>query len=346
MWKSIRIRNGMLAVLFFGILLAAAGLLTSTLSIVLLGFAGVLFGIFLNGLARMLGRFSKLDYGWNYPIVVVLLIGIAAGGFYYMGASIAEQVAQLSSLSGKGIEQARSQVSQLPGGEQLLSSLQEVGKKLGSQFMVAVRWLSWGGTGLFVIFFVGLYLAYDPDLYRTGVVKLIPPEQRDRAEEVLDVLRQTLAKWITGRIISMAIIGVCTAIGLAVLGVPLPVTLGVLSALLTFIPNIGPLIAALPQVLLALNVGSDTAVQVLGFNAVLQMLESYLVTPIVQRWEVSAPPALIILAQLLMSVWAGIIGMAVAAPLVVTVMVLTQMLYIRDILGDSHPGQLVEDATG
>lgn len=125
---------------------------------------------------------------------------------------------------------------------------------------------------------------------------------------------------------------------------PLPVTLGVVAALLTFIPNIGPLLAAVPQVLLAFQVGTDTVLYVILLNMALQFVESYLITPLVQYYEVSLPPALTISLQLLLGVSLGVIGLVVAAPLLVVALVLVQMLYIRRTLEDPKPGRVVERA--
>jgi predicted PurR-regulated permease PerM len=118
----------------------------------------------------------------------------------------------------------------------------------------------------------------------------------------------------------------------------------VVAACLTFIPNIGPLLAAVPQFLLALNVGTSTAMYVIVLNIVLQAVESYLITPIVQRRQVTLPPILTIAAQLVMGAVAGVVGIMMAAPLVVVTMVLVQMLYIQDELGDSHSGQLTDSS--
>ncbi len=117
-------------------------------------------------------------------------------------------------------------------------------------------------------------------------------------------------------------------------------TLGVLSALCTFIPNIGPLLAAVPQLLLAVNSGGNTVLYVLVFILILEGVESYLVTPMIQKYEVSLPPLLTIAAQFLMGALLGIIGLMMAAPLVVVATVLIQMLYIEDRLGDPDPGEL------
>ena len=185
-----------------------------------------------------------------------------------------------------------------------------------------------------------MFAAYEPDLYRTGLVKLVPIDRRKRAEEVLDELNSALSLWLLGRFLSMAIVGVATAVAMWLLGIPLPISLGALVALRTFIPSVGPLLAAVPQMLLAINVGTETVFYVLLFNIMLQIIESYLITPLVQRRKVALPPILTIAAQLVMGVLVGIIGVMMAAPLVVAAMVLVQMLYVEDRLGDKAAGEI------
>ncbi len=334
-----------LVLLLLAIALAASDLLVSAVSVVLLILAGVLFGIFLNGLSR----FIPLPYRWSYVIVITVLVLLIALAIFYMGSQIGQQLAQLSDQLQSASQQFIDRLKQYEWGRQSLadsSQLQEMvtggGGAVFSQVMQGMGWLIWGMTGMLVIFFVGLYVAYDPDLYKGGIIKLITRAHRPRAEEVLGTLRRSLGRWIAARIFSMSVVGILTAIGLWMLGVPLPIPLGIVAALLTFIPNVGPVLATLPQALLASQVGTNTILFVILFNIGLQTVESYLLSPIVERYEVTLPPALTIFVQLLMSVLFGVIGIMMAAPLTVAAMVLVQMLYVRDTLDDPHPGELVE----
>jgi predicted PurR-regulated permease PerM len=338
------------AAILAGIALAAANLLVSTLSVVLLTFAGILFGVFLNGISRFVKRHTPLPYLWSYVLVVTVLLLLIAGGFIYLGATVTQQAAQLSEQLQSAANQLMETARQYPWIEDLLSRVSEDGGQLSGQggllprVMAGAQWVLWGVTGIVVIFFVGLYVAYDPELYETGLVKLVPANRRDHACDVLRTLRSAVASWIVGQFISMSIIGVFTMVGLWLLGVPMAIALGVLAALLTFIPNFGPILATIPQALLALQVGTNTVLYVLLLNVGLQTVESYVVTPIVQRYEATLPPALTIFAQLLMGAVVGVIGVVMAAPLTVASMALVQMLYIRDELGDPEPGELVEEA--
>lgn len=135
----------------------------------------------------------------------------------------------------------------------------------------------------------------------------------------------------------MIVIGVLTAIGLWLLGVPMAVTLALIAALLTFIPNIGPILAVVPAALLALLQSPMQVVYVCLLYFGIQTFESYLLTPLVQRRTVSLPPALTIFAQVLAAVLLGGLALSLATPMAAALVVLVRMLYLEDVLGDREP---------
>ncbi|MDQ3256520.1 MAG: AI-2E family transporter, partial [Acidobacteriota bacterium] len=189
-------------------------------------------------------------------------------------------------------------------------------------------------ANLVIILFVGIYLAADSGSYTRGLVKLFPRDHRPRAREVVDAVGDTLWWWLVGKLIAMVIVGLLTWLGLSLFGVPLALTLGILAALLDFIPNIGPIIAGVPAVLLALMISPTTALYVFIFYVVIQSLESYVLTPVLQMKTVKLPPALTIVAQVLLGVLAGGIGLILATPLAAAIFVMVKMLYVEDTLGD------------
>ena len=185
-----------------------------------------------------------------------------------------------------------------------------------------------------LIFFIGLFFAAQPGVYLDGIVKLAPLSKRPRAREALTAAGDALTWWLVGKFISMAIIGVLTGLGLWLLGIELAISLALLAAVLTFIPNFGPIIAAIPAVLIGLLQSPLTAVWVVALYVAIQTIESYLITPLIQQRTVSLPPALTITTQLLMGVLLGGMGLALATPLTAAGLVLVRMLYIEDLLGD------------
>lgn len=343
------LKTPLLTLLLLALILAVADLFVITTSVLLLIFAGIVFGVFIHGVSDWPGRRTGLSYRAGYWIAVSLLFLLLIVGFYYLGSQVALRAEELWLQLESSVQQASKQLKEQPWAKRYLPNASELQSTLtGSSSMLpgmfkGLTAVGWALTGPLVILFVGLYASYDPELYRTGLVKLFPKDRRPVVREVLQKLRTALGRWIIGRMASMTVVGVLTAVGLWFLDVPLPITLGVLAALLTFIPNIGPLLAAVPQVLLALNVGTTTALYVLLFNIVLQGIESYLITPIIQRHEVTLPPIMTISAQLLMGVMFGVIGIMMAAPLMVVILVLVQGLYIQRWLGDENPGRLTSE---
>jgi predicted PurR-regulated permease PerM len=219
---------------------------------------------------------------------------------------------------------AESSLSQLP--EPVKRVVRSIGQVLQTTFGLAVNSL--------LIFFVGLFLAISPDAYRDGLIRLIPPVRRQRAGEVLEAMSRGVWRWLIGRFGSMLVTGIGAFLLLWLIGVPMAGTLGVITGLLTFVPNIGAAVALMLAILFALPQGLAAAGTVLAAYLALQMCESYIVTPLIQQEQVSLPPALLIAFQALMWVLCGFLGAAVASPLLVAVKTSIQMLYIEDYLGD------------
>jgi predicted PurR-regulated permease PerM len=148
------------------------------------------------------------------------------------------------------------------------------------------------------------------------------------------VLENALIWWMVGRFSSMAVVGIMTMIGLWILGIPLPFTLGVIAAVLSFIPNIGPIISVIPALLLALLDSPSKVLYVILLYIGIQTVESYIITPLIQKRAVSLPPALLISVQIMIGVLLGAFGLILATPLMVVIIVLVQTIYIQDIIGD------------
>jgi predicted PurR-regulated permease PerM len=185
-----------------------------------------------------------------------------------------------------------------------------------------------------IILFVGIYFAATPQLYTNGLVRMVPQSKRGRAREVLQELGHTLASWLLGKAASMLIVGVATSIGLSMLGVPLALILGIIAGLLDFIPYLGPVMAGVPAVLLALSISPELAMYTVLLFVGVQLVEGYLLQPLIEARAVDLPPALVIVMQLIFGTLFGFAGVALATPLAAGLSVLVKMLYIEDVLGD------------
>jgi predicted PurR-regulated permease PerM len=183
------------------------------------------------------------------------------------------------------------------------------------------------------IFFTGVFLAISPGMYRDGFVDLFPDRQREKLRGVMDQSAEALWAWTKARLTAMAITGTLTGLALWALGIPLALTLGFLTALLVFVPNIGSLLAAVPPVLIAVQQGGLTPLWVLLAYIGVQMLESYVITPYVIGEGTGVPPALVISAQLVFGILFGALGVLFATPIVLVTMIFVTRYWINSALG-------------
>jgi predicted PurR-regulated permease PerM len=314
-----------------------------TFDVLLLFFAAILLAVFLRGLAGFLGRFIKIGDTWLVLIVSVVLIAILAGAIALLSPSVAEQVRNLREELPRSAQAAGEYISQFRWGQAIFAempSMDEVRTHLDtSSILSRVGGVFSSTAGVIANFFImillAIYLASEPEFYLRGFTKLFPISRRQRVREVLDKIGYTLHWWLIGKVGSMLFIGLLTWIGLSILGVPLALTLGLIAGLLSFIPNFGPILSAIPALLLAFIESPMTALYVLLLYIGVQLIESNIVTPIIERNTIELPPALTIVFQLALAVLVGGLGLVLATPLLAVVMVIIQLVYIQDILGDS-----------
>ncbi len=319
-----------------GIVIAAsfiglAALVIYAASIFLLLFAGILFGVFLRSVAKILSRHGRLGIRAAVGITTTVVILIVAGTAAFLAPQISQQVLELR-------QQIPQLADRLPSGSFLRNPVQQVQAALDDpETRDAVLKQAFGlfstalgaVVGVIVITVFGIYFAIDPDTYRRGVLALLVDEHREKLRCILDRAGEILSSWLLGRLASMLIVGASTWIGLMLFGISPALTLAVLAFILDFIPNIGPVIAALPAIGLGLLQSTETAVAIAGFYITLQFLESYLITPKIQQKMIQLPPVLVIFAQLLFGVFLGAPGVILATPLVAVLIVAAKELYLE-----------------
>jgi len=311
--------------------------------VLLLLFAGVLLGVFLRSVATWLAPWTGNRTGVALAIVVITLFVLAVGTSVFLAPQVAVQIDDMRREIPRALDGLRRALERFEWGRALLSEQPAAADVASSRGL----WRGVAGAfsttvtltaNLVIVFFVGLYLAVQPGVYRDGLVSLFPVAQRSRVAASLDDAAEALRGWLFGQVLAMLMVGLATLLGLWALGIPLALTLALIAAALTFIPNVGPVIAAVPAVLLGLLEGPRTALLVLGLYVAVQTVESYLVTPLIQRQTVSLPPALTIAAQVVLGVTAGAIGLLVATPLAAAGLVLVQKLYVEDALESDASG--------
>lgn len=308
------------------------------LTALLVTFAGILLGVLLRSLAQLLQRRWALGNGAALAVVCVVLLVLVAGGAVLFAIPLQAQVADMYDELPRAWARLREQLASYPLGQRLLSQAQD-GTPLADVAAPAARQVMQAAsrTATFVgyvvlVLFTGLFLAAEPDVYRRGLLRLFPVERRARLRDVLDETGESLQRWLVGRAFLMLVITACTWIGLMLLGVPLAFALAVLAGLLTFIPNFGPIIAAVPAFLLALLEGPTTVLWVGLLYLGLQTVESYTLEPWVMRKADDLPPALVVVGQLFLGVTLGALGLVLATPLIVVLTVLVKRLYVEDVL--------------
>lgn len=309
-------------------------------NVFLLFFAGILLAVFLSGIANFLSRKTFLSRGAALAVTVTGIFLFFAVVSMFAGPRVTDQMALLIARIPEAIQGIKSYLMQSEIGKIIWSNASKPEKMLsgGTSFLGQV-------TGVFsttmdfvinflIIIFMGIYLAVDPKIYIDNAIRLLPKGKRERARNIAEIIGRALGWWLVGRISSMIVVGILTAIGLMIIGMPLALSLGLIAALMSFIPYIGPILSAVPAILVGLAEGPVMALYVVIVYIVVQFLESYFITPLIQKKAVSIPPALLISMQILMGILIGAFGVFLATPLLVTIIVLIQTLYVEDVLHD------------
>jgi predicted PurR-regulated permease PerM len=320
------------------LVLAISAAVWITRELLLLLFAGVLFSIVLSATADWASRRLHLARSWALALTLLFSVVTFSFTVWLVGDRVSSEVQDLSQQLPDTAAALHERLAQhswgrtvlraMPSPEDLVSHSSEVVNKSWSAV--------WGILGVagscLVIFFVGLYLAISPSLYRDTFARLFPVSSRPRIATTLEEVGVMLGRWMLGKLCLMSFVGLFTATGLWLLGIPLVLSLALLAAALDFIPNIGPIVSAIPALLLALLSGPMSVLWVALLYLAVQFIESYILAPMVQRRAVSLPPALLISAQVLLPMLFGFPGLVLATPLTVLLLVVVRKLYVESVL--------------
>ena len=318
--------------------IAALALMGRATSILLLAFAAVLIANFFGGCAQLISRRVRIPRPWALALFLLFLATGMAGLGWLFAARIASQMDELTREIPRVVAQLREELShygwisrtlsELPSPSQLASAA--VLQRVTGAFSSLLGALAGGA----IVLVMALFLSADRRIYQRGILRLVPMHRRDEVLETMEAVSETLWQWMLVKLASMAVIGILTYIGLLIVGLPLAPTLALIAGLMSFIPNFGPILSSIPALLLGLSQSPATALQVLGVFLAAQVVESNLVTPILERRTLQMPPALTIAVQVLLGMLSGGLGVIVASPLLAAVMVVVERLYVEDKLGD------------
>jgi len=315
-------------------------------------FVAILFAVLLDGMTRLSMRWLRLPRPLGLLLAIFVIMACLGGIFVLGGLRVANEAPALRSSLQQSIQHIQSELHS-SGVEH---KLHDIGIGIGSGKAGSSPLTKGGGPGfsaifshvqgylsnsvgtvadLFIVIVAGIYFATNPGFYVDTFLKLVSERRRERLRVVTRQVGHGLRRWLLGVMVSMLAVGVLTGIGLTLLHVPLAGLLAIIATLMTFIPYLGTIIAMVPALLLALLVSPSTVLYVLVLYLLAHALEGYVVTPLIQSRTVRLAPGWLVLFELVGGLAAGIFGVLIAAPLLVTITIIVQLLYVEDVLGDS-----------
>ncbi len=345
---------GGIGVVAFAAFLLFAWYFAATLFLI---FSGILLGVALNAMSNLLQRVIGGPHPLRLAFVCVILAGLLSGVVFLGGSTIAQQATVLSNtlksqlvnvkafLEKHGVDTSYLELgsttpspanattspsdaatpSSSPLAQRNLPSagaLASSGGAIVSQTLKLLLGTVSAVGNFFIVLFLGLTFAAQPSVYRKGLLHLAPARHRATVTAVVDRIGDTLERWLIAQIITMAAVFLVTWIGLSVIGIQSSFILGIQAGLLAFIPTVGALIGGLIIVLASLASGWVAAASAFVLFLGVHALESYILTPIIQRQALDIPPATLFAFQILLGVVFGLWGLALALPLMAIVKVI------------------------
>ncbi|MBE6150226.1 MAG: AI-2E family transporter [Firmicutes bacterium] len=173
-----------------------------------------------------------------------------------------------------------------------------------------------GGIDILLGFLIGFYMLLDFDDVKVQLAKVIPNKHRDEVTELTTKLNKTLRNFVYGTLVVMFILFICQSIGMSIAGISSPLVFALFCAITNIIPYLGPYIGGAPAVVIGFTMSPSIGLGVFISVLVCQLLESYLLTPVIQSKTMKLHPVTIIIGLLLFSHFFGIIGMLFATPVI------------------------------
>jgi predicted PurR-regulated permease PerM len=301
----------------------------------------LLVALLLQLVSEPLVRWCRLSEAPALAIAGVVVLLVIAGCGYLFGTQLASELQDIFSRADAATrtisaalqhsQLGRTVLSHLGGGSFSLTDFAGSIVKLSAHVLEAI---------IFTVA-AGVYLAAQPAMYRRGAAQLFPPRLRPIVEETIVDVGRALRRWLLGQAIQMCVIGAVTTAAVWIIGLPSPLGLGAIAGLTEFIPYIGPVLSAIPAILIAVTIGFYPALWTIIAYVIIHQLEGNLLVPLVQHRLVFVPPAVLLLSIVAITEIFGMIGIIFAAPITVIAFVAVKKLYVRDSLGQSTelPGE-------
>ena len=326
---------------------AVAAFLYKARNLLLLAFGAMLVGILFSAIADWIAARTPLKRGWGVGIALLLFLLVFALIGWLFGAETIRQASELRRALPRDWDALQTTIGSEPVGQMLLDSAATL--MSGSTFATLAAGSGWGAAEIVVNFIIivigGTFFAADPALYKRGMVLLLPPGCRETAADALDDVGRALRLWLVTQIVSMVLMGVMIGAGLWWAGLEPYAALGLLGGLSEFIPYVGPTVAMIPALVVALA-GKGSVWGVLGTYAVVRIVQANVITPLISQRLVSVPPGLYLFLILAIGIVFGIFALFFSGALAVTLYVLVKRLYVRETLGDAlcMPGEEADEA--
>lgn len=304
-------------------LLALVVVLANPLMVI---FGGMVFAAMIDGGARLLGRVLPIARGWRVAIVMLLGVSFLVWTALFAGSQIAAQAAELpdtiKTQTARALEWMQTHGFAI-NAKNVESIIQQA---LGgvAEITHAVGGIIGTFTTLFLILVLGIYLAAEPRLYQRGVAWMLPTDRREYFQATADIMGKSLRRLLAGRLLGMTVEGVATWLMLELYGVPMAALLGLLTGLLAFLPNIGAPISGLLMVLVGFSGGTDMGLYCIIVYAIIHLIDGNIIGPLIVKKTVDLAPAVVLGTQLIMGVLFGILGLALADPMVAMIKVLLE----------------------
>lgn len=306
--------------------------------LLLLAFGALLGALLLSAVADWLAARTPLGRGWGLAMGALLLFGVIGAIGWLFGAETGRQAGKLVARLPRDWAALQQHLDASPVGGFVVQS-----GKSGAGGSRAVRLLLGAGWGageillnFIVILIAALFFAGDPKLYRRGLVLLAPPPYRAAMDDACGDVAAALRLWLLTQLFSMVAMGAMIALGLWVSGLESWAALGVLGGLSEFIPYVGPTIAMIPAIVVALA-SQGSIWGVLGTYAAVRLVQANVITPLVSQRVVHIPPGLYIFAILGAGFAFGTFGIFFSGALAVAAFTLVRALYLRETLGEPIP---------
>jgi len=353
---AIAIAIGGIGTVAFAAALFAAWYFAATLFLI---FAGILFGVFLNAITELVGRVIGGPQGLRLLLVCVVLTALFSGIVVLGGNTIADQATLLSNtiksqivnvkgfLEQHGVDTSFLELGATTPGTTTTPTTDHQGAAPPRNLPSAGAIASGGGAivsqtlklilgavsavgNFFIVIFLGLCFAAQPEVYRAGLIRTAPRQFRPQVSAIVDDTGDMLQRWLLAQMITMFAVFAVTAIGLTIIGIPGAFILGIQAGLLAFIPTVGAILGGLIIVLAAIASGWFAVVSAFVLFLAVHALESYILTPLIQRQAIDIPPATLFATQILLGIVFGLWGLALALPLMAIAKVVINHLRAED----------------